>query len=628
MVGFYRRHVHYFCQYTIHLTNLLKKNAPFIWTSDHQREFDALKEAISNATLLNYPIVGRPYQVYCDACDTGIGVLLCQFKEEGNRDTPVCFLSRKLSSAELNYPTVEKELLAVVYALFKLRRYLLDQQFVVFTDNMAVRYIFSKKEPNTRLQRWCLALQEFNFKIKHIDGKKNPADFLSRYPVSEEENSDEGEYMLEELYSSLMAIPEEEIDYEDELKVIYTYLNCILQEISKKLSAKSKHYYIDNGYLYRKVGGIDLRMVKIPYRQERASVLQEVHDGHGHFGIHSTWSILYRNYWWPGAYQDMKSFIQGCHVCQIYAVAPLNPSPYQGKSVNVLDIFQQFSIDYVGPLPVTKSGSKYILVCVEMFTRWPMAVPTKKADAITAATFLYQQVFCTFGPLTTILSDNGAHFANQVLREYIKIVNARRKFTTPYYPQCNGMVEKFNSTLLSSLRKLSHLKAKTWDEHLPTILYSYRVGSHEALSISPYELMFGISPLPHNMDPLLALGRSLGFERLMALPHLRQEAIRKEKLKISNLQDCIIFKPGTYVLKRNPLVGNGKMESRWIDRVYVITAAFKNNTYWLADAKTGLPLLRKINGIHLKRYFYHPSVEKGISAGGCSVSQNPTTNKQ
>jgi hypothetical protein len=176
--------------------------------------------------------------------------------------------------------------------------------------------------------------------------------------------------------------------------------------------------------------------------------------------------------------EDMKSFIQGCHVCQIYAVAPLHPSPYQGRSANVLDIFQQFSIDYVGPLPVTKSGSKNILAGVEMFTRWPMAAPTKKADAITAATFLYQQVFCTFGPPTTILSDNGAHFANQVLREYVKIVNAKHKFTTPYYPQCNGMVEKFNSTLLSSLRKLSYLKAKTWDEHLPTILYSYRVRSH------------------------------------------------------------------------------------------------------------------------------------------------------
>jgi hypothetical protein len=117
--------------------------------------------------------------------------------------------------------------------------------------------------------------------------------------------------------------------------------------------------------------------------------------------------------------------------------------------------------------------------------------------------------------------------------------------------------------------------------------------------------MFGISPLPHNKDPLLAFGRSLGFERLVALPHLRQGSIKKERLKISNLQDCSIFKPGTYVLKRNPLIGNGKMESRCIDRVYVITAAYKNNTYWLADVKTGLPLLRKINGIHLKKYFYH-----------------------
>jgi hypothetical protein len=134
-------------------------------------------------------------------------------------------------------------LLDVVYASIKLRRYLLNQQFVVFTDNMTVRYLFSKKEPNTRLQRWCLALQEFDFKIRHYDGQKNPADFLSRYPVSEEQYNEEKEYMFEEFYSSLMTIPEVEIDYEDELKVIYTCIStAFIKRLTKKLSAKSKHY--------------------------------------------------------------------------------------------------------------------------------------------------------------------------------------------------------------------------------------------------------------------------------------------------------------------------------------------------------------------------------------------------
>lgn len=248
MVGFYRRHVHYFSQYNVHLTNVLKKDVPFVWTGAHQQEFDQLKQAISNAMLLHCPIQGLPYRFYYDACDTGIGVVLCQLKKEGDicQEFPVCFLSIKLSSAEVSYPTVEKELLAVVYALFKLRRYLLDQ-IEVLADNIAVRYLFSKKEPNTRLQRWCLALQEYSFMIKHVEGKRNPADFLSGYPLVSYKFQ-EGVEMLEELYTSLIIMPDDEVDYKDELNSMYLYLKRIGTLISKELSAKERHYYIDGGY--------------------------------------------------------------------------------------------------------------------------------------------------------------------------------------------------------------------------------------------------------------------------------------------------------------------------------------------------------------------------------------------
>ena len=90
------------------LTNLLKKNAPFIWTQEHQRKFDSLKKAVANAAILRYPDPNLKYSVYCDACDYGITAVLCQSKEEGKHDEPVCFISRKLKSAEINYATMEK----------------------------------------------------------------------------------------------------------------------------------------------------------------------------------------------------------------------------------------------------------------------------------------------------------------------------------------------------------------------------------------------------------------------------------------------------------------------------------------------------------------------------------------
>lgn len=105
-----------------------------------------------------------------------------------------------------------------------------------------------------------------------------------------------------------------------------------------------------------------------------------------------------------------------------------------------------------------------------MFTRWPLAVATKETDAITAATFLYEEVFTKFGPVTTILLDNGFHFANQVLKGYVALCNAKHKFGTPYHPENQEMVEKLNHTLVTSLKKLAHQMPKDFDTYFPTVV--------------------------------------------------------------------------------------------------------------------------------------------------------------
>ncbi|KAG1067753.1 hypothetical protein G6F42_026464 [Rhizopus arrhizus] len=147
-----------------------------------------------------------------------------------------------------------------------------------------------------------------------------------------------------------------------------------------------------------------------------------------------------------------------------------------------------------------------------MFTRWPMAVATKKADAITAATFLYEEVFTKFGPLTTILSENGSHFANQVLEEYIELCITKHKFgTTPYHPENQGML-----TLMLGALTLTLSCMRT--ESDPMI---------ESIGISPYELMFGVVPNDPADNPILSFGRKLGFDRLLAIPDMRNEIITK-----------------------------------------------------------------------------------------------------
>ncbi|CEP09198.1 hypothetical protein [Parasitella parasitica] len=349
----------------------------------------------------------------------------------------------------------------------------------------------------------------------------------------------------------------------------------------RKLQSKAKKYVLSRDHhLYRQVG-TDQRMVKLPFISERPGILQQVHEGHGHFGQHSTWSVLYRNFWWPTAYDEMKTHIASCHECQLYAPTPYVRSPVAGRSRNVFEMFKQFGVDYVGPFPTAKSGARYVLVVVEMFSRWPMA-----------------EVFTKFGPLTTILSDNGAHFANQAMVAYVKIVDARHKYTTPYHPETSGMVERLNG-----IKKLAHLKPKEWDTHLNTKLYAYRVRAHEAIGISPYELMFGILPNDPQQDPILQLRRRMGFERLFAVTNLRNEVIMEEKRKISlhEANNVVWFLPGTLVLKKKP-IKQGKLDSNWVDKIYTVIAAYGNNTYQLVEQSKGRPLKRLINATQLKQY--------------------------
>ncbi|KAG2210121.1 hypothetical protein INT46_010326 [Mucor plumbeus] len=337
-------------------------------------------------------------------------------------------------------------------------------------------------------------------------------------PVDEEA----GEEILEQLFSAMVILETcKTLDYESEMKEIYACLTRVgpLEMTPKnfrRLESTAKKY-----------------MVGIPFISERHGILIEFHDGHDHFGFHSTWSILYRNYWWPSIFDEMKDFLHySCHVCQLFSPAP-----------------------HIRPLPESKLGSKYVLVCTEMFTCWPMAVATKKSDAITAATFLH-------------------------------------KFGTPYHPENQGIIEKLNYTLITAIKKSSISCPSDWDTHLNTILYAYRVRAHEALEISPFELLYGVVPVDAQRDPLLSFGKALGFDRLLWLPDMHNEIITKDS-HVRSLDP--------------PIHQQDKLDVHWVvDKMYTVVSAFKNNTYLIVDIKTGKMLNRRTNGTHFRRHFNRP----------------------
>ena len=182
LTGYYRRFIPDYASIAVPLTELTRKSAPTLvkWDSECNRAFEKLKELLCSKPVLWSPDFTREFVLQTDASDFGVGAVLSQFDDEGT-DHPIAYFSRKLLPREQRYSTVEKECLAIKLGTQAFRVYLLGRAFIIQTDHRALQWLDRLKETNSRLTRWSLALQPFQFKVKHRSGKANAnADALSR----------------------------------------------------------------------------------------------------------------------------------------------------------------------------------------------------------------------------------------------------------------------------------------------------------------------------------------------------------------------------------------------------------------------------------------------------------------
>lgn len=180
--GYYRKFIKNFAAIAKPLTDRTKnyqtdKNKPVVWTEECQTAFDTLKNILISDPVLKYPDYSKKFVLTTDASNQGLGAVLSQ---EGH---PCSYISRTLNKAEVNYTTTEKELLAIVWAIKRFRQYLLGRKFTIKTDHQALKWLANKPDPASRLLRWRLKLEEYEFEIEYVKGKHNVvADALSREP--------------------------------------------------------------------------------------------------------------------------------------------------------------------------------------------------------------------------------------------------------------------------------------------------------------------------------------------------------------------------------------------------------------------------------------------------------------
>ena len=190
LIAYYQKFIKSFATIAAPMYNLTRQNLPHhvTWTKEAEEAFHLLKTALCEKPVLTAPNFEKPFILHTDASGTGIGAVLSQTID--NEEHPVIFVSRKLLKHEMNYATVEKEALAVKWAIHHLRYYLWGRKFLLVTDHAPLKWMYRNKDKNDRITRWFLELQDYNFTVEHRPGKEIPhADALSRQYEEEEKEA-------------------------------------------------------------------------------------------------------------------------------------------------------------------------------------------------------------------------------------------------------------------------------------------------------------------------------------------------------------------------------------------------------------------------------------------------------
>jgi transposase InsO family protein len=254
------------------------------------------------------------------------------------------------------------------------------------------------------------------------------------------------------------------------------------------LLTMGRQFELEESILYRKQGHIPVIQEG---QQEKIIKLAHDHPLSGHMGQDNTYFRLKNEAWWPGMLEDIKKYIRCCDTCQKRAkkkeIAAANSARMASEP------FEHIGIDVMGPLPVTDTGKRYIILSVDFFTKYLEGVAVEEADAQTVAQFIYQDIICRHGVPQQVTSDRGTEFNNELVQELSRTYRMQHIQTTAYHPQGNGQTERMNQTIKNILAKLIK-KENQWDQYLESALFAARTIRSKSTEFSPFELVYGRRP--------------------------------------------------------------------------------------------------------------------------------------
>ncbi|WVZ50109.1 hypothetical protein U9M48_001396 [Paspalum notatum var. saurae] len=476
LAGYYRRFIKDFSKIAKPMTSLTKKNAKFIWGPKCEEGFQELKKLLTTAPVLAQPDVTKPFDVYCDASGQGLGCVLLQ---EGR---VIAYASRQLRKHEVNYPTHDLELAAVVHALKIWRHYLLANTCHIYTDHKSLKYIFTQPELNMRQRWWLELIKDYDLEIHYHPGKTNVvADALSRRAhcnVIEARPTarvicwemDEIEMPTEQLVELYSLIIEPTIK---DLVIAAQKQDPGMAHIREGIDEEKKACFTldDQGVLWFKN-----RLVVLKDMELRKKILNEAHTSvlTMHPGSNKMYQDLKQKFWWTRMKREIAKYVSECDVCKRVKADHLKP----GGMLQPLNIpawkWEDIHMDFVVGLPRTQKGYDSIWVIIDRFTKLAHFLPIKTVyRANTYAELYIARIVSLHGVPRTITSDRGSVFVSRFWEQLQNALGTKLIHSSAYLPQTSGQVERVNQIVEDMLRACALTYSTKWDEYLPLAEFAY-----------------------------------------------------------------------------------------------------------------------------------------------------------
>lgn len=464
------------------------------WTPEAATAFAQIKKIIARKVLLTHPDFSIPFEIHTDASKHQLGAVISQ------NGQPIAFYSRKLTPAQLNYTTTEKELLAIVETLKEFKNILMGQRIIVYTDHKNLTYKVFNTE---RVMRWRLICEEYGATLQYIQGSHNiVADSLSRLQLEPSLQSEPNHDVLDKPATRFLheAFPFDELP--DDAYPLRLKLLEYEQGKDKSLlqqARESPMYSIQTFHGGGKERKLIVKNGKIvvPTKLQKRLV-QWYHHMLCHPGETRTEATIAQHFTWTKLREQVRKECSTCHTCQLTKRTKKKYGHLPEKEAESLP-WEKLCVDMIGPYTIKRQGREdLVLWCVTMIdpaTGWfeICEVPgTKRADVIAN---IVEQTWLTRYPWPQeVTFDRGTEFMAEFSAMVVNDYGIKKKPITKRNPQANAIVERVHQTIGNMIRtfQVQNMDEENpWIGILSAVAFAIRATVHTTTQATPMQLVFG-----------------------------------------------------------------------------------------------------------------------------------------